>query len=547
MSKPSDYFDRGNFVPMRLVDEVLADTVDNPMMTPITERGGDTIWHYHSNLGIFKPDGVAYVEDQAKKALGPKAKPAHIAEVLKLAMIGTYTDPALFVEDPDIIVFENGVYHLDAGELTPHSSIHHAKAALPVKYDPDAKCPAILRFLGEVIPDDVPTFQEWLGYHLKKDMIFHKAMMFIGDGANGKTTLQDLMKAFLGPDNVSHVSLYNLVSNRFATSELYTKLANISPDIAPDELKRTGTFKALTGHDRIRAEKKYRDAFSFTNYAKLTFLCNMLPYTPDKSLAFFRRWLLIVFPNKFEGANCDPHILQKLTTPGELSGLLNWALEGYRRLMKNGRFTKSTTADEMQTQYEEMMDPITAFITECVVTDAGGVVPKDDLYQAYYNFCRRKGYTNVLKRTLASELKPRIAGLKESTRKIEGHRQRCWLGIRLSGITQDTQDTLDPVEPTTGSSRETVNNSVPYVSCVSPEDPEAPETPLGREGQLFADAIRILQEHGRQMRQQDLFRALAGLGHRLVVADPALRGDDRFVFMGLYVKLSHTNREGAPP
>ena len=546
MSKPSDYFDRGNFVPMRLVDEVLADTVDNPMVTPITERGGDTIWHYHSNLGIFKPDGVAYVEDQAKKALGPKAKPAHIAEVLKLAMIGTYADPALFVEDPNIIVLENGVYHLDAGELTPHSSIHHAKAALPVKYDPDAKCPAILKFLDEVIPDAVPTFQEWLGYHLYKDMIYHKAAMFIGDGANGKTTLQDVMNAFLGRDNVSHVNLYKLVEGRFSTSELYLKLANISPEIASSELKRTGAFKSLTGHDRIMAEKKYRDPFYFTNYAKLTFLCNQLPTTPDQSSAFFRRWLLFIFPNKFEGAKCDPKILDKLTTPEELSGLFNWAREGLRRLQENGRFTKSMTTDELQEQYESMSDPITAFIQTHIIPSASGAELKDVVYQAYYRFCRDRGYVAVTTKTFTGELKPRIAGIGESDRKIRGRSGRCWTGIQLVGATGATNATHSSVVSLKGSYIESRVESVASVASVAP-DPSETDSHAGQQDQLFDDAIRILRGHGGQMRQQDLFRALAGLGHRLVAADPALRGDDRFVFMGLYVKLSHTNREGAPP
>jgi len=478
MSKPSDYFDRGNFVPMRLVDEVLADTVDNPMVTPITERGGDTIWHYHSNLGIFKPDGVAYVEDQAKKALGPKAKPAHIAEVLKLAMIGTYADPALFVEDPNIIVLENGVYHLDAGELTPHSSIHHAKAALPVKYDPDAKCPAILKFLDEVIPDAVPTFQEWLGYHLYKDMIYHKAAMFIGDGANGKTTLQDVMNAFLGRDNVSHVNLYKLVEGRFSTSELYLKLANISPEIASSELKRTGAFKSLTGHDRIMAEKKYRDPFYFTNYAKLTFLCNQLPTTPDQSSAFFRRWLLFIFPNKFEDTKCDPKILDKLTTPEELSGLLNWAREGLRRLQENGRFTKSMTADELQEQYESMSDPITAFIQTHIIASTGGAELKSVVYQAYYRFCRDRGYVAVTTKTFTGELKSRIAGIGESDRKIRGRSGRCWTGIQLVETTDATITTLLTPLPVDKGSIESRIESVVIGASVVP-DPLKKPTPVG--------------------------------------------------------------------
>ena len=377
MSTPDDFFTtQGNFVPMRLVPLITGDELANRLVTPITERGGDTMWHYKHELGIYKPDGISYVKDEAKRALGKRSKTAHVNETVFHALIDTYIQPKDFVEDPNLLVVKNGVLNLDTMELGEHNHTHYAKAALPVDYDPDAGCWEILNFLDEVIPDAIDTFQEWIGYHLYKDMIYHKAAMFIGDGANGKTTLQDVMNALLGPDSVSHINLYRLVSSRFATAELYGKLANISPEIATDELKRTGTFKSLTGHDRIMAEKKFRDPFYYTNYAKLTFLCNTLPTTPDKTLAFFRRWLLFVFPNKFEGPDCDPQILDKLTTPEELSGLLNWALEGLRRLQENGRFTKSMSADELQELYESMSDPITAFIAEHIKTESTGVASK---------------------------------------------------------------------------------------------------------------------------------------------------------------------------
>lgn len=185
------------------------------------------MWHYKNDLGIYKPDGIAYVKEETKRALKNLSKTAYVNEVVYLALINTYIQPEELVEDPILLVVKNGVLHVDTGELENHNHTFYAKTALPIVYDPGAKCPTILKFLDEVIPDSVDTFQEWLGYHLYKNMLYHKAAMFIGDGANGKTTLQGLMNAFLGPDNVSHVNLYRLVSSRFATSELYGKLANI--------------------------------------------------------------------------------------------------------------------------------------------------------------------------------------------------------------------------------------------------------------------------------------------------------------------------------
>lgn len=537
MSVPEDFFDGREFVPATLVDYIHGYLPENYLVTPMTERGGDTMWRYHEKTGIFKPDGVGFIREHAEDALGRKTKTSYVNEVVFISQIRTYIAPEDFMEKPNLVVLQNGVYHLDTGELTEHSPTHFAKTAMPIIYDPDAECPEILKFLAEVIPDAVPTFQEWIGYHLYKDMIYHKAAMFIGDGANGKTTLQDVMNAFLGHDNISQVGLYSLVSNRFATSELYLKLANISPEIASDELKRTGTFKALTGHDRIRAEKKYRDAFSFTNYAKLTFLCNQMPTTPDKTSAFFRRWLIFVFPNKFEGVNCDPKILEKLTTPEELSGLFNWALEGLRWLLKRGKFTKAMSSDELQVMYESMSDPITAFIEQHLTMSTSGAELKDDVYRAYYKFCRDKGYVAVTTRTFTTELKPRIAGLAESTRKLKGRRGRCWVGIRLTGVTQDTLGTQYPKDFQVVT-REVVNRSVTNATSVTPK-PDEPEDSSTESvhGELFEDAIRILKEHGKPMMQIAFFAQLAGLGYHQGQASTLLRADPRFRFMGLTVRL----------
>ena len=537
MSVPDDFFDsKGVFVPESLVSLITSDPLNNGLKTPITVKGGDTIWHYKHELGIWKDDGIAHVKDFAKEVLGKRWKTAYVNEVVYGTLIATYIQPEDFVEDLNLLVVKNGTLHLDTMELTEHNWMDYAKSALPITYNPDAECPEILKFLTEVIPDAIDTFQEWIGYHLYRNMIYHKAAMFIGDGANGKTTLQDVMNAFLGHDNISQVGLYHLTSNRFAASDLYGKLANISPEIASDELKRTGVFKSLTGHDRIRAEKKHQDAFSFTSYAKLTFLCNQLPTTPDMSRAFFRRWLLFVFPNKFEDPNCDPKILKKLTTPEELSGLMNWAIKGLNRLQDKGTFTKSLNADEMQELYESMSDPITAFINGYIKLEPPGIVSKDDVYQAYHQFCRGRGYTNVSKGTLTTEIKARIRGVLETKRKLRGKQQRCWQGMRLKirGTLEGRRDALYSRD--LSSTINTINKGVPSVPSVPKTVEKSVPAVPPQEKYIFTDAEKVLKEHGGRMHQEDLFQALLELGHHYIDTSLKLRGDSRFRFMGVNVK-----------
>jgi len=137
-------------------------------------------------------------------------------------------------------------------------------------------------------------------------------------------------------------------------------------------------------------------------------------------------------PNIFVGDDCDPAILDKITTPQELSGMLNWALEGRRRLIEQGNFTRSETAEQIQELYEELEDDITAFINHCVdTTDFDGIVTKDDLHKLYYQFCKMKGFAPVLKQTFSKEIIPRIVNLGEGYRKIGEKRRHCWTGVSM--------------------------------------------------------------------------------------------------------------------
>ena len=122
--------------------------------------------------------------------------------------------------------------------------------------------------------------------------------------------------------------------------DLFGKLANVFADLDRRALKGTSYFKTIVSGDSIDAERKFKSTFSFTPYAKLIFSANEIPHSSDNTFAFYRRWCIIPFNNKFEGEKADVNLLHKLTTPEELSGLLNRALQGLIRLIDNNGFTE---------------------------------------------------------------------------------------------------------------------------------------------------------------------------------------------------------------
>jgi putative DNA primase/helicase len=302
---------------------------------------------------------------------------------------------------------------------------------IPVKYDPEADCPAIKKFMREITnsEDDMTILEEVLGFCLYREYFIAKSLMLVGDGSNGKSTFLNLAKTFLGQKNVSGRSLQDLELHRFAKADLHSKLANIYADLPDKALQSTGIFKMLTGRDLISAEKKFSHPFHFVNYAKLMFSANKVPEANDDTSAFFRRWIIIIFPKAFTGSNADPYILEKLTTETELSGLLNLALAGLKRLLKTGEFSHSKTTEEVKEDYIRKSSPTAAFLMDCIETDSDAFIEKKSLYVVFAEYCRTLKLPTVTQDTFFKNL-PKYAAVADYKPTIKGTRFYAFKGLR---------------------------------------------------------------------------------------------------------------------
>lgn len=387
--------------------------------------------HYYKN-GYYKKKGEVICRQLTEEFLGENTKEHNKNEVTGYIRDKNYVDRDIFEPDINLINLKNGVYNLKTRKFTEHKPEYNFLNIIPVDYNPKIKMKTGKKFFKDVVaPADIPLLQEIFGYCLYRCYHIHKAFMFIGNGSNGKSTVLSLLKIFLGAENVSGIALQDLDTSRFATATLHRKLANIYPDISSNALHKTGKFKMLTGRDVIGAEIKFKDFFNYINYAKLVFSCNKLPVADDDSDAFFRRWVIINFPYIFTGKKCDKKILEKLTTDKELSGILNWALTGLKRILKNGEFTNTQSTDEMREYYQRTSDPIYAFINDNVEYDTNSYITKDDFFTAFCEYCRANRLSPVAKNLFSKRLHEHIT-VSEYKPSISGKRVYCWLGIRWS-------------------------------------------------------------------------------------------------------------------
>ncbi len=357
--------------------------------TPMLAYGGRL---YVYKNGFYAPEGREHVLRMAREHLLHEYRDARAMETVKYLMSACRVDdydPNVFSE---FINVENGWLAWRAGKLLAHSSGHLSITRIPIRYDPAARCPAIDAFLHSTFTEDViPLVEEMIGWLMIPDTRFEKAFMLHGSGRNGKSTLLKLLEAFLGPDNVSKIPLQEIAENRFKRAELAGKLANTFSDLNSRALRDTSYFKAIVSGDAIDAERKFGDPFSFVPRARLVFSSNDIPRSYDPSDAYFRRWMMIPFPFTFGERQADRYLIDKLTTPFELSGLLNRALTGLRRLFQQGGFTQPASSQELLNQYRLSCDTLEAFIEECCDVGVGHECGKTAFYQAYARWCREQG------------------------------------------------------------------------------------------------------------------------------------------------------------
>jgi len=409
---------------------ILADQIikTNPIVT--FEDTGE-IYRYHPNKGVYVQDGEVFIEKEIQKHLGVNTKNKHISETIGAIKRKTYSTRASFTSSPILLVVKNGLLDIYTGVLYPYDSTHFSISTLPVKYDPDAECPNFIKFLTEVVDyEGYVTLKEFIGYCLMKKYTYHKALMLYGKGRNGKSTFLKVIEQLFGEDNISHVALHDL-SERFASSDLYGKMVNICDDLSSKDLQNTGNFKTLTSGGSLRAEKKFKPSFTFNNTAKLIFATNSFPRTSDNTLAFFSRWLIVTFSRIFEyGKNADPDLIERLTTDDELSGILNWALDGLYQLRKNGYFIYDKTPNEIKRMWHSLNFGINGFLNNNTVKKTNGMVPKKKLHKEYKKYCQVNHLPVMSYSQFCKELYRRKY-ISKTRSTANASRVQCFKGIEL--------------------------------------------------------------------------------------------------------------------
>jgi P4 family phage/plasmid primase-like protien len=381
-------------------------------------HGDRNLLHSAGNLWRWTGDGVWRLqEDRDIKqkihdvADGVELTSNIVNSILDLTKTEVHRSGHRFDMDVQRINCQNGELEYDdtlGWLLTPHVREHYRTTMIPVAYDKDATAERFRRFLGEIFKGDpdadnkIAIVEEALGYSLISSCYLEKFLLLIGAGANGKSVLLAALSALLGPDHVCAVQPSQF-DNKFQRGHLFGKLANIITEIAQGAEIADDKLKSLVSGEVTTAEHKFKDPFDFIPFATHWFGTNHLPHTRDFSDALFRRAIVLTFNNRFEGNTCDVNLTAKLRA--ELPGILNVALEGLSRLMKNGAFTECSSSEDIKRQWRLEADQARQFVEECCTTNSTYWCSSSELYTAYLRWAEAAGIRKTLnKNNLTSRL-----------------------------------------------------------------------------------------------------------------------------------------------
>jgi putative DNA primase/helicase len=355
----------------------------------------------------------------------------------------------------EILVCKSSIIHLSsylegrqdyAMDLTPRLFVTNK---LEFDFDPSAPTPKrwlqLMDEIWEDDPDSPKLLQEFFGYCLTPDVSLQKFLMLIGKSRGGKGVITRLLSSLIGKPNVCAIRLSKMTS-RFGLEDAVGKSLILVPDANMPREEKTPEIvelvKAITGCDPVDVDRKGRPVITSVLPAKIVVASNNMIALSDESAAFYNRMLTLKFTKTFLGRE-DLDLDNKLNA--ELSGILLWAIEGFRRLRHQRYFTEPASGKMLKQRLKNVGSSVACFVEDRCVVDPLQEVDRTKLYNAYKNYCEELQVQPIDKPHFGIQLAEAVPSVEGSRPggKLE-KRPRYYSGIGL--LEEHSEDELNDIE-----------------------------------------------------------------------------------------------------
>lgn len=347
-------------------------------------------------------------EDERKWAMKCEARSRRLNAIGDLkALVPAVRDD--FDKHKYLLNVENGVVNLKDGTFKNHDKELMLTKITNVSYNKDSSCPQWIGFLesifknqeGETDYELIEYVQKMIGYALTADISEQSMFFLYGGGRNGKSVFINTIKHLLGDyakQTNSNTFIAKKNDNGGANSDIARLVSSrfVSAIESEDGQKLSESLvKQITGGEPMTARFMYQDLFEFIPEFKVFFTTNHRPIVKGVDNGIWRRIKLIPFSVTIKSEDVDKHLSDKLST--EMSGILNWAIEGCTKWQREGleepESIKGATHD-----YKDDMDKVQPFIIDSCFLNENAKIEARELYNAYVHWCLDEGEEKLTNR-----------------------------------------------------------------------------------------------------------------------------------------------------
>ena len=424
-------------------------------------------YKYIPDVGWHKWDGTRYVYDKEKAVWQSAVAAAAFCEnagargdqikwatqssnkeriVNCLAVAGT--DPDLLVSavemdaQPNDLCTPAGIVNLRTGELRDAEKGMDLNTRSTGVAPKQMSTPMWDAFLRTVIQDDarIGYLQELLGAALFGDSRYHVLPVLAGSGANGKSTLLDVVSGILGDYAASMPENFLLDSSATTHPTEIARLRGVrfamASETRPDGKFNESRVKMLTGGDMLSARFMNQNFFDFKPTHTLFLAVNHLPAVKSGGDGFWRRLRKLDFkvtiPKEEQRENFAQLMIEQ-----EGPGILQWMVEGAVRVTGEG-FNEPESVKLSTLEYRHEEDHIAKFIDERIVVASNGTATKTAVFNSYRDWCIENGERPITQNALNREIRNRL-NAQETT----AGGARLFSGIELLNVIMQPDRIVD--------------------------------------------------------------------------------------------------------
>lgn len=349
-----------------------------------------------------------------------------------------------------VMSFRNGLMPLDGSRsLYGHTPLWFAQSCVPYDYDRNAPEPAewlaFLQTLWGDSPESIDCLQEMFGYFVSGRLDLHVFLLLNGPRRSGKGVILETLSLLLGDDNVAGLNLEDFEKN-FGLEGLIGKLAGVVGDARLSRGNHANLLERLltiSAGDRVQVDRKFRKPWTGKLSARIAIASNNPLDIHDESGALAARTILLRTTKTFAGRE-DRGLKDRIAR--ELSGILNWALDGLDRLNANGgRFTKPKQSARMEKMVQRATSPLASFLADWCELGEAHKTKKDELYDCYEQWCEKNKIEHVLSpNRFGMKLLSTGANIDQSRPKIDGKRVYVYEGVKIRALKDFNGKYQDP-------------------------------------------------------------------------------------------------------